>query len=219
MKVREFASVVMLCAIGPAAAHAAERERGWDVGADLLYQDSQDITFDGGSTASLDDDIGVALTFGYRFNSHFELTFGLDWNTVGYDVNVAPAVDGGLGFTGHGQLEAFTPRVDMNFNLLNGNLTPYLSGGVGWSYIDTNIPDGPPQSSCWWDPWLGHVCGTWQSTQSIDELTYNLGVGVRWDVGPSISLRFAYDKHWLDLGEATTTPALDQFKLGVSVRY
>jgi hypothetical protein len=32
-------------------------------------------------------------------------------------------------------------------------------------------------------------------------------------------LRFAYDRHWLDLGEATTTPDFDQLKLGVSVRY
>ena len=34
----------------------------------------------------------------------------------------------------------------MNFNFLEGDLTPYVTGGVGWSFIDTNIPDAPPQT-------------------------------------------------------------------------
>jgi opacity protein-like surface antigen len=158
------------------------------------------------------------LTFGYRFNSRLELIFGLDWNTVDYDINVAPG-SGQLGFSGTGDLESFTPRVGANFNILEGDLTPYVTGGVGWSFIDTNIPDGPAQSACWWDPWWGYYCGTWQETRSIDELAYNAGAGVRWDVSSTITLRLGYEKHWIDIGEATSTPDFDQFKFGVSARY
>jgi opacity protein-like surface antigen len=198
---------------------SAERQPGWDFGADLIYQDSQDINFKGGSTASLDDDLGLALTFGYRFNERFELTFGLDWNQVDYKVNVAPATAGGLGFSGHGDLEAFTPYVGLNINFLKGDFTPYISGQVGWSFIDTNIPDGPPASSCWWDPWWGYVCGTWQDTRNIDELAYGLGAGVRWDATSTITVRFGYEKRWIDLGEASSTPGFDQLRLGVTARY
>jgi opacity protein-like surface antigen len=217
MTLRCFVSLAALTILWSAAANA-DRQPGWDFGGELIYQDSQDISFNGGSSASLEDDIGIALTFGYRFNSRLELIFGLDWNTVDYDINIAS--DGGqLGVSGSGDLESFTPRVGVNFNVLEGDLTPYLTGGVGWSFIDTNVPDGPPQSACWWDPWWGYYCGTWQDTRSIDELAYNVGVGVRWDVSSTISLRFGYEKHWLDIGEATSTPDFDQLKFGVSASY
>ena len=217
MKPRCFIPLAALSILWSAGA-SADRQPGWDFGGELIYQDSQDISFNGGSSASLEDDIGIALTFGYRFNSRLELIFGLDWNTVDYDINIAS--DGGqLGVSGSGDLESFTPRVGVNFNVLEGDLTPYLTGGVGWSFIDTNVPDGPPQSACWWDPWWGYYCGTWQDTRSIDELAYNVGVGVRWDVSSTISLRFGYEKHWLDIGEATSTPDFDQLKFGVSASY
>lgn len=214
-------TVVCIAAMGAmwSVGARAERQPGWDFGADLIYQDGQDINFKGGTTASLDDDLGLALTFGYRFNERLELTFGLDWSTVDYTVDVAPGTAGGLGFNGHGDLEAFTPYVGLNFNFLRGDITPYVSGKVGWSFIDTNIPDGPPVSSCYWDPWWGYVCGTWQETRSIDELAYGLGAGVRWDVTSAITVRFGYEKRWIDLSEATSTPGFDMLTLGVAARY
>lgn len=202
----------------PLAAHA-DRGPGWDFGADLTFQLSQDIDFNGGSSAALDDDFSIALAFGYRFNNRLELTFGLDWNTVDYDVRVAPVLPGGLGFRANGDLESFTPRVGLNFNFMEGELTPYVSGSLGWAFIDTNIPNGPAQTSCWWDPWYGQICGTWQDTRSIDDFAYSLGAGVRWDVSSTITLRLGYEKHWLDLSQATSTPDFDQFRFGVTTRY
>jgi opacity protein-like surface antigen len=217
MKLRHLILLVPLAAIGTAA--HAERTTGWEYGAELIYQDSQDIDFEGGSFASLDDDLGLALAFGYRFNSRFDLQFRLDWNTVDYDITVAPGSTGVLGFSAKGDLESFTPRVAINFNVFEGDLTPYISGGVGWSFIDTNIPDAPPQTTCWWDPWWGYYCGTFQSTRSIDELAYDLGVGARWDVSDTLTLKLGYEKHWLDLGEATSTPGFDQIRFGIYARY
>jgi len=211
-------SCLALCGTWSAAARA-ERQPGWDFGAELLYQFSHDIDFKGGSSASLDDDLGIALTFGYRLNPRLEVLFGLDWNKIDYKVNVANGTAGGVGFSANGDLEAFTPRIGLNFNILEGDLTPYVSGSVGWSFIDTNIPNGPPVSSCWWDPWWGYVCGTWQTTRNIDEFAYSLGAGVRWDVSSTISLRLGYEKHWLDLSEATSTPDFDQIKFGIMARY
>lgn len=218
MKPRYFVPLAACTALWSAAA-GAERRPGWEFGADIIYQDPQDIDFNGGSFASLDEDVGIALTFGYRFSKRLELQFSLDWNTVDYDASIASGTAGQLGFTAEGDLEAFTPRVALNFNLLEGDLTPYVTGGVGWSFIDTNIPDSPPQTSCWWDPWFGYYCGTWQSTRSIDDLVYNLGVGARWDISSTFSMRLGYERHWLDLGEATSTPEFDQLKFGIVARY
>jgi opacity protein-like surface antigen len=217
MRVRQLVSFAALCVLCSQAA-LAERQPGWDFGGDLVYQDSKDINFDGGSFANIEDDLGIALAFGYRFNERFELTFGLDWNSADYDFQVIsdPAI---LSFSGKGEIESFTPKIGLNVNILKGDLTPYISGGVGWAFIDTNIPDAPPQTTCWWDPWWGYYCGTFQSTRSIDELTYDLGVGVRWDLSSTMTLRFGYTKHWLDIGEATSTPGFDQIRLGIAARY
>lgn len=200
------------------------RGPGWEFGADVIYQDSQDIDFDGGSSASLDDDFGIAIIFGYRFSDKLELQFGLDWNDVDYDAtlqttsNATPPVP--LGSVGvNGTLEAFTPRASINYNFSSGPIAPYVSAGIGWSFIDTNIPEGRPQNVCWWDPWWGYVCGAVQDTRSVDAFEYQLGVGLRWDVGPSFSLRFGYEKHWLDLGEADGTPDFDQLRAGIALRY
>jgi len=197
----------------------AERGTGWDIGGDVIYQDAQDIDFEGGSSASLDDDLGIALSFGYRLSSRLEVMFALDWNTVDYEFDVVSDTPGLAGFSGHGDLESWIPRIGLNFNFLETDITPYVTAAVGYAFIDTNIPDSPPYTSCWWDPWWGYYCGTFQSTRSIDEFTYDAGVGVRWDVSSAFTLRLAYEKHWLDLGEANGTPGFDQLKFGISAKY
>jgi len=52
---------------------SGSRDAGGELGTDLVYQSSQDIGFNGGSHASLDDDLGLAITFGYRLNDRFEV--------------------------------------------------------------------------------------------------------------------------------------------------
>ncbi len=217
MHPRHFATIAVL-ALACGIAHA-EREPGWEFGAEAIYQFSTDVDFKRGSAASLDDDLGLAIVFAYRFNNRFDLQFSLDWNTVDYDVTVAPGGEGLLGFTGRGDLESFTPRVAGTFNILEGDITPYITAGAGWAFIDTNIPNGPPETSCWWDPWWGYYCGTFQNTRSVDNLTYNVGAGVRWDVSDTITLKLGYNRNWLDLKQASGTPGFDQIRLGVYGRY
>ena len=200
-------------------AGAQSRDEGWELGAHALYQDAQDLTFDGGSTADLESDLGLAITFTYRLNARFEVEFGLDWNTVDYDVTVVSASVPGRSFDARGDLESFTPHLEANFNLFEGPFTPYVTGGVGWTFIDTNIPNGPPETACWWDPWYGYVCDTWQSTRTADELTYQLGVGVRWDFSDSQMVRLGYEKRWIDVSTASGTPDFDQLKLGLVFKY
>ena len=220
MKSRYIVTLAAVCSAWSLAASAG-RDPGWEFGGELIYQDSKDVDFEGGSSLSLDSDVGLAITFGYRFSSKLELTMGLDWNNnnVDYKANLISADLPNLSASADGTLESFTPRVGVNFNFLEGPITPFVNGTIGYSFIDTNIPDGPPQSGCWWDPWYGQICGTWQPTKSVDEFMYGAGIGVRWDISPTMLMRFAYEKHWLDLGTSTSTPDFDQLKLGFSFSY
>jgi opacity protein-like surface antigen len=217
MKNRYVVPLAALCSVWSLAAYA-DRDTGWEFGGELIYQDSVDFDSDGGSSASLDSDLGIALTFGYRISERLELTFGLDWNNIDYtaDLVADPPIGNITGVSVDGELEAFTPRVGVNFNFLEGPITPYVSGMIGYAFIDTNIPNGPPQTGCWWDPWYGQICGTWQDTRSTEDFVYGAGVGVRWDVNDAWSMRFGYDKRWID---SNGSPDLDQIKLGVTVMY
>lgn len=211
-----------LCLFGIALtcpALAENRGPGWEVGMDVMYQDSTDITFEGGSTASLQDDIGIAFTFGYRFNNRLELQFGLDWEVVDYDVVLNSALVPGLTARGSGELESFTPKIGVNFNFLEGDFTPYVNGTLGWSFVDTNIPEGRVQVGCWWDPWWGQVCAPYQNTKSIDDPAYSVGAGARWDFSQCCMLRLGYEKRWFDYSKATSTPDFDEIRLGFSFRY
>jgi opacity protein-like surface antigen len=202
-----------------AFAHASDREPGWEVGLDVVYQNSASYDFTGGTTLELDDDLSLSLTFGYRFNPRMELQFALDWADVDYSANLI--LQSGAGSRVSGSMESFTPRMNLQFNLLDKPFTPFVMGGVGYSFIDTNVPNSLPQTSCWWDPWYGYICTTYQSTATSDEFVYQFGVGARWDFSSTGSLRLAYELHYVDSFETATgsTPSLDQIKLGFVYRY
>jgi opacity protein-like surface antigen len=221
MKSRYMITLAALCGVWSLGAQAGSRDTGWEFGGDLIYQNSQDIDFEGGSKAELDSDLGLALTFGYRFNEKLEFNFGLDWNNVDYKAHLISADQNPIiaSIDVDGSMETFTPHVGVNFNFMDGPVTPYVTAMIGYSFIDTNIPDGPTQGTCWWDPWYGQICGTWQPTKSVDAFTYAAGLGVRWDVNDTWTARLGYEKHWVDISQATSTPDLDQFKLGFSIRY
>jgi opacity protein-like surface antigen len=200
-------------------AQSASREAGWDFGGSVIYQLSQDVDFEGGSVLSLEDDIGAAIEFGYRFNPRFELQFMLDWNSAEYHGTLQSAQFPNVTADISGDMESFTPRLNGVFNFMEGPLTPYVIGGVGWSFIDTNIPTGQVSVGCWWDPWWGQICTPYQPTLDVDGFTYELGLGVRWDIGDHYSLKLAYEKSWFELDHASSTPDLDLVKAGFYVRY
>jgi opacity protein-like surface antigen len=220
MKIFFLACLLAAGSIATASAQSRDtRGPGWEFGFDVIYQDSTDISFEGGSTASLHEDWGLVLSVAYRINERLEVGFGLDWQTTEYNADLQSATLPDLRIGVNGDLEAFTPRGWLNFNFVQGPITPYVTGGIGWAFVDTNIPNSRVEIGCWWDPWWGQICTPYQSTKSIDGFVYNLGAGVRWDIGSAYTLRLGYEKHWFDYGNANGTPDLDQWKLGIAFRY
>ena len=190
---------------------------GWEGGIDLIYQGGKTLNFDGGTTANLDSDFGFSLYLGYRATPHLEGVVAFDWTNVDYKANLATGL--GSFVTANGSYQAFTPRLNLQYNILDQPLTPFLMAGIGYSFIDTNIPAGRPQSGCWFDPWYGYVCGTVQSTHSTDGFAFQIGAGGRWDLTGNVSLRLGWERHWVDLSHGGGTPFLDLAKIGVTYRY
>jgi opacity protein-like surface antigen len=212
-------SAILIAGLSSVAHGQATRDAGWEFGIDGVYQDAVEHSFEGGARADFHDDFGLSAYVGYRFNNRFELQFGLDWAIVDYDVTLQSDLDPNLQFNGDGDIESFTPKVSINFNLLDRPLTPFLTAGAGWAFVDTNIPNGPVEVGCWWDPWWGYTCLPYQSTKSFDDPAYQVGLGVRWDFNDSNSLRLLYERHWLDYSNASSTPDFDQLKFGVAFQF
>jgi opacity protein-like surface antigen len=213
-------TLLTLLAAVPVTTLAQEtRGQGWEMNAEMLYQDAKDISFDGGSEVRLTDDFGFSFGSTYRFNERLELQFALDWQDIDYNVTIQSQSFPNIQFEGYGELESITPRVNVNFNMMRGSFTPYVTGGVGWTFGDSNIPGGPTQVGCYFDPWFGTVCVPYQSTKTFDNFIYQLGLGVRWDVSPGYTARFAYNAQWMDFDNSTSEPNVSQLKLAVAFRF
>jgi opacity protein-like surface antigen len=210
-------AVTLLVGAGVAQAqglgYSGDREGKWEFTFSPLYQMGQTIDFEGGSTVATDDELGFELGFGYNLTEMFNLGFGFDWYGVGYDADVASADTPGSFTQITGTYDSWTFFGSATANLMEGPFVPYATAGIGWSYIDTGIPDGLPISGCWWDPWYGYICGTTYPTKSSDAFTYNIGAGLRYQFNPGFFMRLGYDMRWLDLGKADGTPAFDQVRL------
>ena len=222
MKIRHLvliaaAAALFLPSIG--SAQGESREPGPEFGIEVLYQLSTDSKFEGGSKLEMDDDIGAAMAFGYRFNPKVELQFVLDWAQTNYNGKLQSATFPGVSADVHGDMETFAFRVNGVYNFLDRPLTPFISGGLGYSWIDTNIPTGQVQVGCWWDPWYGQICTPYQPTKSVEAFTYQVGVGARWDLLQNFTLRFMWEHAWFDISNATSAPQWDQFKIGAVWRF
>jgi outer membrane assembly lipoprotein YfiO len=184
------------------------RKGRYEVTLQPRYAVSKDIDGAGGSKLALDPAPGIGLGFGYNFTDKFALHLDGSWGTSDYQATIATTdADGNPtgSTTASGTLDTATVALNLSYYVLDGPLTPFLLGGIGWTFVDSNIPSGPPQGVCWYDPWYGYVCTSYQNTYTKSYFSYNLGVGARWDVMSGFFLRGSVVWQWVDLGQAGTT--------------
>lgn len=205
--------LVLLLGAGSAQAqgYAGSREGHWEFTLAPLYQMSNSIDFEGGDHVKTDAELGFGLGFGYNMSDQFALNFGFDWYSVSYDANVIKQ-DGGTANIS-GAYDQWLTYVNLTFNLAEGPFVPYITGGIGYSFIDTNIPDGRPIDGCYWDPWWGYICGSYYPTKTSSDFSYNAGIGIRYQFNPRFYTRLGYQMTWLDLGKANGSPYFDQIRL------
>ncbi|MEE4271098.1 MAG: outer membrane beta-barrel protein [Thermoanaerobaculales bacterium] len=207
------AAVVVALAAGGTVAEAQDRDDRWEFGLGLLYQGGTDIDSEVGSDVETDDDFGFQLEAGYNFTDNFAVKFGSQWTGVGYQ---AEGIDeNGDPFGISGSYDQFALFGDLVYYFGSGALAPYVSAGIGWTWVDTNVPSGPPITGCWWDPWYGYVCYTTYPTKTTDAFSYQASVGLRYEFNYSTFLDFGYTSQWLALSNADGTPRFDVFSLEI----
>ncbi len=207
MKMIPVAAVAMVVLAGATVADAQDRDDRWELGLAALYQFGANLDFDGGSTIDTNGDFGFMFDGGYNFTDNVAVNFGFQWTGVGYNGSVIDEDGDSVGIKG--SYDSFALFGNAVYYFGDGALAPYIGAGIGYTWIDTNIPTGPPATGCWWDPWYGYVCYTTYPTEVKSAFSYQASIGLRYEFNYNNYVRFAYTSQWVSLGSANGTPRFD----------
>ncbi len=190
-------AIVSPTTLAASLSDGSSRAGKWALNFTSQYLDTNRIDMDGGAKLEISDTVGWGFGFGYNFDEHLELVFDMTWSNRSYK---ATAIENGAPRVYGNDLYSSTMNLGLTYNFMPRRFTPFVTGVVGWTFMDTNIPDGPPQNGCWWDPWWGYICGVYQPTRTEDHFTWGALAGLRFDVARSLYLKGAIGKHYLDIG-------------------
>ena len=212
--------IAVLLAATPALAQSSSRARHGEFYLGPVFTAPKDYNFEGGSTAHTDTGNGLNLGFAYNFDAHWQAGIDFAWSEMDYSADVQPGPNNNLGIVGriNGTIETGTVRFNATWNMLAGNFTPFVTGGLGWTYIDTNIPAGLPESFCWYYPWYGSYCSTYVPTKSTTRFSYNAGLGLRLDVGKGV-FRGMVNSQWADFGGSYGSSSFIQYRIDFGVKF
>ena len=171
----------------------SNRSGRMEVGASAWFLGGESIS-EGGITASEDDWSLYGLNVGTNINEHWNLNTEIIYGSIDVDVSGLPA-----GSSVSGDQDALVWLVNLDYNIFDEPLTPFVTGGVGFGYSSGEVKWRTPTSS-----------------GSIDADTsgfaYTLGVGGRWDITENIFAKVAYRILWDDEGD-------DRDGIGISVAF
>lgn len=205
--------LALFASVTPADAQQGREER-WEFTLGTLYQFSNDLDFDGGSTVATQDDWGFVMTGGFHFTDKVEANFGFNWTGIGYDSEVIQEDGTSTGI--RGTYDTFALNGNLIYHLMDGPFTPYVGAGIGWTWIDTNVPSGLPSTGCWWDPWWGYICYTSYPTHTSNAFSYQATVGLRYEFDNDMTfMKLGWVSQWMDLGKASGTPRFDVINLEI----
>ena len=180
----------------------------------VTYSESWTADGQGRSSADVNSSFGWGLGFGYNFNDHFQLGGSLTWGRRDYDATIVST--DGTTRKATGTLDTSTIAVNATYFLMATGLTPYVSAGIGSTFLDSNIPNGQGSTGCWWDPWWGYICNTYTPTKTETDLSYTAGLGVRWDMTRVFSLQGGYNRMWIESSKSTLE--INNYMLGFIFR-
>jgi len=208
-------TIFVLLFAAPAAALAqGQGSRGlggsWEWSISGIYQGSEGSSSGGGSSIDVDNAFGLGFNVGYHLNDHFMLSGEFEWLNPDYRATIV-SENGDVESFSH-DLTQFNFRAKATWNLLEGPLTPYVDVNAGWTYLDSNVANGPPIVGCWWVwPW-GYICDGYYNTYTETAFSYGAGLGLRYRFIGGSMLKLSYNGYVLnDLG--TADPTLNAAKL------
>jgi opacity protein-like surface antigen len=212
--------VTLLAALSlPALAGAQryDRDSTMEFGLSLVNSGSESVTGDLGTGLDIQSELGWGVWGAYNFNNHLAVT--VDWTHVSPKYTATYLIDGvGLEMLRH-QADIDHLHFKGTYNFLEGDMTPFVEVGLGWSWIDSNVATGPPSTGCWWDPWWGYICTPYYSTYNSRSTSFSYAVGFRWDISPNYTLRADYGIVDADASDFTGSVEVETIRLAFAWRF
>jgi len=172
------------------------RDGTWEASLLIGSQNSLDVSGESGSGVNLDSSLGWGFTFGWNMTPHLNFSYRFMLAKPDYTATIVPDDPELTPQTLSYSADRYSNQVNATYNFLKRPFTPFLQAGVGWSKLDSNLPDQAPDVGCWWDPWWGYICVSEWSTYKTSGFSYSLGVGLRWDVNGALFMKGAYNREF-----------------------
>lgn len=193
------------------------REHTFETTLHANFYDSKTASFDHNTSIKIDSTTGWGFFWGYNFNNFFNAGVDMSWAQPNATFNIQPANAGLNPRSIGGDFDTFSLTALGTVNFIQGPFTPYLTGGIGWTSINTSIPTGAPQAGCWWDPWWGYVCNYYYPTAYADKVSYLGGAGLRWDATNHFFVRGSWNRQWVDMRGGK--PTFDSWRAELGIKF
>jgi opacity protein-like surface antigen len=193
----------------------ANRADSWEWSIAAIYQDSASSGAEGGSNLKLDNELGLGVNFGYNFTDKLYLGGDFEWLRPDFSATIISDELIPQRQTINHTMSQFNGRIKGTLTFLSSPLSPFVEAGIGWSYFDSNVADGPPLTGCWWHPWWGYICENFYSTFSSTEFSYGGALGLRYIMRGGMTLKLSVNQYWIDVGDAGGDPELNAARLEV----
>ena len=194
---------------------AGSRDGRFEASVILAYQTSSEESFEGGSELAIDSTAGWGISFGWNWTDKLNLQYRLLSTSPKYQALVVPEDPLLVPIYVNYKMQKYSHQLNATYNFSRKPFTPFVVGGIGFTKLDSNILDGPPQTGCWWHPWWGYICFTDWSTYGSTEFTYNLGVGFRWDINNAVYTKAAFSREFISLDNGSLNFDIATVEMGL----
>lgn len=195
VSMRIFAIAMLLIALPGISNAQGSRSKTWELSVAGVYQDSKSLSGDNGSTLDIDSELGFGFGIAYNLNSKFSLGADFEFLSPKYTAVLVAENIGEDDITISHKMDQFNGRFKGTYNIIDGPFTPFVEAGLGWTYFDSNVVDGPPTTGCYWHPWWGYICSNFYSTFDDTLFSYGVGVGLRYELRGGTFIKASYN-HW-----------------------
>jgi opacity protein-like surface antigen len=217
-RILALAAAFLVPSLASAQFYAGEPK--WDFAVGASYQNGLSAGGGNGSSLKVDGELGFNVSINYNFNSRFALGADLDWLRPDYSAVLINDEDPAESLDISHTASQWNTRLKGTFNFVeDGPLVPYVQLGIGWTYLDSNVADGPPQTGCWWHPWWGYICENFYQTYDSTEFSYGGALGMRYEFAGNSFVNLSYDYWELDTGSSRADLSLDSWRLQYGWRF
>jgi len=194
---------------------AGSRDTRFETSVILAYQNGLDESSEGGSSLDVDSTIAWGVNIGWNWTAKWNLAYRFVSTKPKYLAIIVPEDPEVLPVPIEEKLSKLSHQLNVTYNFREAALTPFVVAGIGWSKLDSNVRSGGVDGGCWWDPWWGYICfGEWK-TYTTSEFTYNLGLGLRWDINNAIFTRAAYSREFIKVDNGSLDFDLATLEFGL----